>query len=99
LRHLREKVFTVRAFTRDPTQRGGPPVGRSSHGSDGEDLNYKASVARALDGVQGVYSVQSSDEQGLEGEVRQGILLADEAKLLAPCGAKCSMMVQRRSPC
>jgi uncharacterized protein YbjT (DUF2867 family) len=46
----------------------------------GGDLNDRASVARALDGVQGVYSVQSSMEQGVEGEVRQGILLADEAK-------------------
>lgn len=79
-RHLREKGLSVRALTRDPNKDTARAlVGRGTEVVKG-DLNDKASVTRALDGVQGVYSVQSSVEQGVEGEVRQGILLADEAK-------------------
>lgn len=81
LRHLREKGFTVRALTRDPTKDAARQLVGPRTEVMGGDLNDKASVARALDGVQGVYSVQSSVEQGVEGEVREGILLADEAKL------------------
>jgi uncharacterized protein YbjT (DUF2867 family) len=81
LRHLREKGFTVRAFTRDPAKAAARTlVGPGIEVVRG-DLDDRASVRRALDGVQGVYSVQSSGvEQGVENEVRQGILLADEAK-------------------
>ena len=80
-RHLREKGLSVRALTRDPnTDTARALVGRGTEVVKG-DLDDKASVGRALDGVQGVYSVQaSSADQGVEGEVRQGILLADEAK-------------------
>ena len=80
LRHLREKGFTVRAFTRDPTKDEARLLVGPRTEVMGGDLNNKASVARALDGVQGVYSMQSWVEQGVEGEMRQGILLADEAK-------------------
>jgi uncharacterized protein YbjT (DUF2867 family) len=80
LRHLREKGFTVRALTRDPTKDAARLLVGPRTEVIGGDLNDRASVARALDGVQGVYSVQSSMEQGVEAEVRQGILLADEAK-------------------
>jgi uncharacterized protein YbjT (DUF2867 family) len=80
LRHLREKGFTVRAFTRDPTKAAARAlVGPGTEVVRG-DLDDRASVRRALDGVQGVFSVQTSIEQGVESEVRQGILLADEAK-------------------
>lgn len=80
-RHLREKGLSVRALTRDPNKDTARAlVGRGTEVVKG-DLNDKASVTRALDGVQGVYSVQSSSaDQGVESEVRQGILLADEAK-------------------
>src|SRR5260370_29724994 len=80
LRHRREKGFTVRAFTRDPTKDEARLLVGPRTEVMGGDLNNKASVARALDGVQGVYSMQSWVEQGVEGEMRQGILLADEAK-------------------
>lgn len=80
LRHLREKGFTVRAFTRDPTKAAARAlVGPGTEVVRG-DLDDRASVRRALEGVQGVFSVQTSMEQGVESEVRQGILLADEAK-------------------
>ncbi len=44
------------------------------------DLDDRTSLARALDGVYGVYSVQSRTEKGIEGEIRQGIALADAAR-------------------
>jgi len=57
LRHLREKGFTVRAFTRDPTKDAARLLVGPRTEVMGGDLNDKASVGRALDGVQGVYSV------------------------------------------
>ena len=80
VRHLREKGLSVRALTRDPNKDAARAlVGRGTEVVKG-DLNDKTSVDRALDGVQGVYSVQSPADSGVEGEVRQGMLLADEAK-------------------
>src|SRR5215469_8409756 len=60
LRHLREAGFAVRAFTRHPEE----PEARHLAASGTEifegDLNNEASFRRALDGVQGVFSVQDS---------------------------------------
>ena len=82
LRRLREKGFPVRALTRDPNK----PAARNLVGHGTEvvrgDLDDPASLTRALDGVYGVYSVQTPMEQGVEGEIRQGINLADAAKRL-----------------
>lgn len=81
LRHLRERGFAVRALTRDPNS----PEARSLAGVRTEivrgDLNDITSVSRALDGVNGVYSVQDS-KQGFDAEVRQGRSLADIANRL-----------------
>ena len=80
LRHLREKGFPVRALTRDPDK----PQARALTGHGTEvvrgDLDDRASLTRALDGVYGVYSVQSRTEKGIEAEIRQGIALADAAR-------------------
>ena len=80
LRHLREKGHSVRALTRDLNK----PEARSLVGHGTEvvhgDLEDKTSLARALDGVDGVYSVQTPVEQGVESEVRQGANLIDAAK-------------------
>jgi len=80
LRHLREKGFPVRALTRDPDK----PEARALVGHGTEvvrgDLDDRTSLARALDGVYGVYSVQSRTENGIEGEIRQGIALADASR-------------------
>jgi len=80
LRHLRDKGFPVRALTRHPDK----PEARAlvGHGTEvvGGDLDDRPSVARALDGVYGVYSVQSRPEEGVEAEIRQGIALADAAR-------------------
>lgn len=78
LRHLRERGFPVRAFTRDPEK----PTARALAGKGTEivrgDLDDQASITRALDGAYGVYSVQNF-RAGAEAEIRQGINLADAA--------------------
>jgi uncharacterized protein YbjT (DUF2867 family) len=75
---LRAKGFPVRALTRDPDK----PAARALVGHGTEvvrgNLDDPASVARALDGVYGVYSVQDWRE-GAEAEIRQGTRLADAA--------------------
>jgi uncharacterized protein YbjT (DUF2867 family) len=79
LRHLREGGFSIRALTRDPSK----PEARSLVGHGTEvvrgDLNDPASLAAALDGVDGIYSVQES-RGGFEAEIRQGMGMADAAK-------------------
>jgi len=44
------------------------------------DLDDRTSIKRALQGVYGVFSVQTFHEIGTEGEIRQGVTLADAAK-------------------
>jgi uncharacterized protein YbjT (DUF2867 family) len=76
LRHLRDKGFTVRAFTRDPdSSKARALVGHGTEVVRG-DLNDPASLSRALDGADGVYCVQTTGEA----EVRQGIGLVDAIK-------------------
>ncbi len=78
MRHLQQKGFPVRAITRDPNS----PKARGlvGHGTEvvRADLDDPDSLTTALDGVYGVYSVQGLEN--IEGEVRQGINLADAAK-------------------
>ena len=80
LRHLRERGFPVRALTRDPSQ----PKARALIGHGTEvvrgDLDDPASIGRALDGVYGVYAMQTRSEKGPEGEIRQGINLTEAAR-------------------
>jgi len=79
VRHLRERGFPVRAMTRDPEQ----PQARAMENQGVEvvkgDLDDVASIARALDGVYGVYSVQDWSG-GAEAEIRQGINLVEAAE-------------------
>ena len=78
-RRLRARGFPVRAMTRDPDK----PAARALVGPHSEvvyaDMNDLNSLRRAADGVFGVFSVQPSDD--LEAEVRQGINLAEAARL------------------
>jgi uncharacterized protein YbjT (DUF2867 family) len=80
LRHLSERGFSCRALTRDPAN----PKARRLVGSGIEvvrgDMDDPASLTRALDGVDGVYAVQTPYESGVEAETRQGINLIDAAK-------------------
>ena len=79
-RNLLERGFAVRALTRDT----GKPEAKELADLGAEvvsgDLEDRASIERALEGVYGVFSVQQFWEAGYEGEVRQGVLLADAAK-------------------
>jgi len=80
LRHLRERGFPVRALTRDPnSDKARALVGRGTEVVRG-DLNDSASLTRALDGVYGVYSVQATNVQDIEAEVREGTNLIDAAR-------------------
>jgi uncharacterized protein YbjT (DUF2867 family) len=81
MRRLHEKGLSARALTRDPEK----PAAHAFVGHGTEivrgDLNDQTSLTRALDGVDGVFSVQST-EDGVEAETRQGMNLADAAKRL-----------------
>lgn len=80
LRHLRKRGFPVRALTRDPDQ----PQARALTGPGVEivrgDMEDPGSLAGALDGVYGVYSVQNPRQAGIEGEIRQGINVVEAAR-------------------
>jgi uncharacterized protein YbjT (DUF2867 family) len=80
VRHLRERGFPVRAFTRDP----GQPKARALVGHGIEvvrgDMEDEASLTRAMEDVYGVYSVQDWNQAGIEGEIRQGARVANAAK-------------------
>jgi uncharacterized protein YbjT (DUF2867 family) len=78
LRHLRERGFRVRAFARDPAK-ARRQLGTGVEVSQG-DYDDKTSLARALDEVWGVFSVQNPMDSGIEGEVRQGNAIADAAQ-------------------
>lgn len=78
--HLLERGFRVRALTRSPNQDAAKEL--SDAGADiVEGSFYDAdSLARALDGAYGAFSIQSSNKAGVTEEVRQGKAFADAAK-------------------
>jgi uncharacterized protein YbjT (DUF2867 family) len=80
MRHLRDEGFPIRALTRHPEQ----PKARALVGQGTEvacgDLTNPASLASAMEGVYGVYSVQTAVEEGVQSEISQGINLTDAAK-------------------
>ena len=79
-RRLLERGWPVRALTRNPDK----PAARALAERGAEvvrgDLNDPTSVARAVDGAYGVFSLQEWWTAGLDGEVRQGRTLAEAAK-------------------
>jgi uncharacterized protein YbjT (DUF2867 family) len=79
-RSLLERGFAVRALTRDPEKAGARELADLGAEVVGGDLEDRASIERVLDGVHGVFSVQQFWEVGVEGEIRQGVQLADAAK-------------------
>jgi uncharacterized protein YbjT (DUF2867 family) len=79
-RNLLERGFAVRALTRDPEKAEAKALADLGAEIVSGDLEDRASIERVLDGVYGVFSVQQFWESGFEGEVRQGVLLADAAK-------------------
>ncbi|MFA9477396.1 NmrA/HSCARG family protein [Phycisphaerales bacterium AB-hyl4] len=79
-RHLLKRNFEVRALTRDPNKAAARSLTEQGVDVVQGDLNDRASVDNAINGVQGVFSVQSFWEVGFDGEVMQGKQLADAAK-------------------
>jgi uncharacterized protein YbjT (DUF2867 family) len=79
-RSLLGRGFGVRALTRDPEKPEAKGLAALGAEVASGDLEDRSSIEGVLDGVHGVFSVQQSWETGVEGEVRQGVLLADAAK-------------------
>ncbi len=79
-RSLLERGFGVRALTRNPDKPGAKELADLGAEVVSGDLEDRSSIERVLEGVQGVFSVQQFWESGVEGEVRQGVQLADTAK-------------------
>lgn len=80
LRHLGDRGFACRALTRDPdSAQARAFVGRGTEIVRG-DMEDPASLSRALEGVYGVYAVQTPYESGVDAEVRQGFHLIDAAQ-------------------
>jgi uncharacterized protein YbjT (DUF2867 family) len=79
-RHLQASGWNVRALSRDPYK----PAARALVDSGVEvvqgDLNDRASLDHALQGVYGVHSVQAYMPQDPTGEIYQGKTLAEAAK-------------------
>ena len=79
-RHLLADGWPIRALTRDPAK----PQARARADQGAEvvqgDMGEPASLAKAVQGVYGVYSVQNSWTAGIEAEIAQGKALADAAK-------------------
>ena len=79
-RNLLERGFAVRALTRDTDKAAARELAGIGAEVVSGDLEDRTSIERVLDGVYGLFSVQQFMETGVEGEVRQGALLADAAR-------------------
>lgn len=77
VRHCLERGFRVRALTRDISK----PRAQELKGLGAEvvmgNMDDRLSIEKALEGCYGCFSVQNPMESGIEGEIRQGINVAD----------------------
>lgn len=78
-RHLLARGFRVRALARHPDHAEAHLLARKGAQIVAGDLEDPPSLAAALEGVQGVFSVQDVVEHGFEGEIRQGRNLIEAA--------------------
>jgi uncharacterized protein YbjT (DUF2867 family) len=81
-RHLLANGWHVRVLTRDPNKPAAQALAEAGAEIVRGDNEDRVSLDAAMRGVYGVFSVQNNwlPEVGLEGEVRQGKLIADAAK-------------------
>jgi uncharacterized protein YbjT (DUF2867 family) len=79
-RRLMEDGWSVRAMTRDLSKPAARELSLLGAQVVQGDMGDADSVARAVKGCHGLFSVQDFSQAGLEGEVRQGKLLADAAR-------------------
>ncbi|MFQ5656175.1 MAG: NmrA/HSCARG family protein [Candidatus Methylomirabilales bacterium] len=77
-RSLLRQGQKVRALTRNPNKAAGAAKAGAEIVTC--DLTDRATLERALEGAEGVFAVSTFIEAGMDGEVRQGITLADAAK-------------------
>jgi len=80
IRHMVPKGWKLRALTRNPASREAQALALQGVEVVQGDLDDPASLARAVDGVYGVYSVQDFWAVGARREVQQGKNLAVVAK-------------------
>lgn len=78
-RHLLARGFRVHALARHPGHAEAHLLARKGGRIVAGDLDDPASLAAALEGMQGVFSVQDVVEHGFEGELRQGRNLIEAA--------------------
>ncbi len=79
-RSLLERGFAVRGLTRDVEKDEARELADLGAEVVSGNLEDRSSIERVLEGVHGVFSVQQFMEVGVEGEVRQGVQLADAAR-------------------
>lgn len=78
-RHLLQRGnFTVRAFVRDQNKPAAQALKQAGAELVSGDFGSRASLDRALQGVNGVFSVQNF-QSGMETEIREGKAVADAA--------------------
>jgi len=80
VRHMLPKGWKLRALTRRPEAHEAQSLARQGVQVVQGDLEDPASIARAAEGVYGIYSVQDFWSVGAKREVQQGKNLADGAK-------------------
>ncbi len=78
-RHLLSKGFQVTALTRHPDRAEAHLLARKGVRIVEADMDEAATLAKALEGVHGVFGVQNTVEHGFEGEIREGRNLIDAA--------------------
>ncbi len=78
-RSLSAGGWKVRALVRDPAKPAAQQLAKNNIELVKGDLFMPASLEEALDGVYGVFSVQTMADHGVGGEIVQGKLLADAA--------------------
>ena len=78
-RHLLQRGFKVRALVRDQNKPAAQGLQQAGATLVTGDLNDRASLDRAFQGVYGIFSVQTFSD-GLDTEIRQGKLVAEAAK-------------------
>lgn len=79
-RHLLQSKWPIRIFTRDPYKPAAQDLVHEGAEVAQGDFSDRDSIAQALRGVHGVFSVQQPWESGPDVELEQGIALAQEAK-------------------
>jgi uncharacterized protein YbjT (DUF2867 family) len=79
-RHLLERGWRVRALTRDPSTAKARVLAEAGAQVVRADMSDPGSLEAALDGADGVFSVQNPMIVGLQGEVEQGKNVADASR-------------------